>query len=338
MEIISDNTYEINADNLRGNSISFPKGVKQSRLVYHYTSMGGLQGIIQNQKLWFTNLAYMNDMDEVFSGIRAMVDYTANEEYRRIMQNINIDEIRDELFACCLSTDRDLLPMWNYYTKEPNGQGYNIHFHTESLARSLIKENPALDGCEMAYGRIDYCRGSLPKYIAKFEKFMVANISRALLVFSEKLNLFNPEDNAEKSEEIQNMIAQEEKEIAKQIPLLFRYNGKGCRFDRQFPTYFFAFIKKAYFAHEREFRFVIRVPKRKKQQLIDAKIYKYRQSNGLMIPYLDLQFSKDAVRGITVSPTVQSDLAEKSLVSFLDYCDYDVKKGFIVRSEIPVRF
>lgn len=134
-----------------------------------------------------------------------------------------------------------------------------------------------------------------------------------------KLNLFNPEDNAEKSEEIQNMIVQEEKEIAKQIPLLFRYNGKECRFDRQFPTYFFAFIKKAYFAHEREFRFVIRVPKRKKQQLIDAKIYKYRQSNGLMIPYLDLQFSKDAVRGITVSPTVQSDLAEKSLVSFLDY-------------------
>lgn len=176
MEYKPDDTYTINVDNLGEHSITFPKRQKQDQIVYHYTSIGGLQGILQNQKLWFTNLGYMNDMDEVFSGIRAMIDHTANEEYRRILQGINTNEIRDELFACCLSTGCDLLPMWNYYTKEPNGQGYNIHLKTDNLARSLIVENPSLDGCKISYGRIDYCRGSLPRYIAKFEKYMYANI------------------------------------------------------------------------------------------------------------------------------------------------------------------
>lgn len=84
-----------------------------------------------------------------------------------------------------------------------------------------------------------------------------------MLIFSEILNNFNPEGNEEIVAKIQQMIVQEEKELSRQLPSLLQYNGKECRFERKFPTYFYAFIKKAYFAHENEFRFVIRVPKRK---------------------------------------------------------------------------
>ena len=36
--------------------------------IYHYTSISGLKGILENKRLWFTHIDYMNDRDEVIVG------------------------------------------------------------------------------------------------------------------------------------------------------------------------------------------------------------------------------------------------------------------------------
>ena len=59
-----------------------------------------------------------------------------------------------------------------------------------------------------------------------------------------------------------------------------------------------------------------------------------------MIPFLELVFSRDVVKSITISPTVQSDLVELSIQDFLKYCEFEVEdySGFIRHSNVPVRF
>ena len=69
-------------------------------------------------------------------------------------------------------------------------------------------------------------------------------------------------------------------------------------------------------------------------------LYKFRISNGVLVPYLELAFSEDVVKSVTISPTVQSDLVEQSIQDFMNYCNYKVQdfSEFIKHSKVPVRF
>ena len=60
----------------------------------------------------------------------------------------------------------------------------------------------------------------------------------------------------------------------------------------------------------------------------------------MLIPYIELAFSEDVVKSVTISPTVQSDLVELSIQDFMKYCEYDIQdfSEFIRHSKVPVRF
>ena len=69
-------------------------------------------------------------------------------------------------------------------------------------------------------------------------------------------------------------------------------------------------------------------------------IYKFRVGNGILVPFIELSFSSDVVKSITISPTVKSDLVELSIQDFLSYCAFHVEdcSKFIKHSSVPVRF
>ena len=67
MKIESDRT-EVNADRLRNTPITFKKNTK-AKQIYHYTSIVGLEGILSDGKLRFTNIKYLNDKDEIIAGV-----------------------------------------------------------------------------------------------------------------------------------------------------------------------------------------------------------------------------------------------------------------------------
>ena len=100
------------------------------------------------------------------------------------------------------------------------------------------------------------------------------------------------------------------------------------------------FIKRDCFKQEREFRIVITVPDERLAELKEKGAYKFRIGNGILIPFLELSFSEDVVKSITISPTVQSDLVELSIQDFLKYCKFEVEdcSKFIRHSSVPVRF
>ena len=47
------------------------------------------------------------------------------------------------MFVCCFSLDNDSLPMWNYYIKEINNQGFNIEFSDKKIANTLAESTGA---------------------------------------------------------------------------------------------------------------------------------------------------------------------------------------------------
>ena len=69
-EFVNPHEWEINSTVLK-NKIIFPQGTKPKR-IFHYTSIHGLQGILEKRTLRFTNINYLNDKDEITAGIEGL--------------------------------------------------------------------------------------------------------------------------------------------------------------------------------------------------------------------------------------------------------------------------
>ncbi|MBQ4123271.1 hypothetical protein IJD44_06080 [bacterium] len=55
---------------------------------------------------------------------------------------------------------------------------------------------------------------------------------------------------------------------------------------------------------------------------------------------MELKFSEEVAKSITISPTVKSDLVELSIKDFLEYSNFNIQdySTFLKHSKIPVRF
>lgn len=148
---------------LQKSKLAFKKGTK-AKSIYHYTSIGGLQGILSSKTLRFTNIKYMNDKDEIIAGLDSMAKACSASEEEREALLYSFMSHGTQTFVCCFSLEEDSLPMWNYYTKEINSQGYNIEFDDKKLVESILRNNAVLDGCDFAFGIVDYSKDNDSEY------------------------------------------------------------------------------------------------------------------------------------------------------------------------------
>ena len=172
---------QINYSKLENSEIDF-YGVKKRR-IFHYTSIRGLEGILGHRKLHFTNIKYMNDKDEIIAGVESMAKISKDSEKMTEMLRSAVINPGTQTFVCCFSLDEDSLPMWNYYTKEINNQGYNIEFDDRKLAESILRNNSALDGCDLSFGMVYYSKNN----DSAFSKIIVDEILTALNLSVSKL-------------------------------------------------------------------------------------------------------------------------------------------------------
>lgn len=343
MEITSVKT-EINYDLLKDSKINFEKNSRK-KTIFHYTSIGGLEGILFNKKLRFTNIRYMNDKDEIVAGLDSLAKAcTASEEERESLISSFVN-IGAQTFVCCFSLEGDSLPMWNYYTKEVNSQGYNIEFDDKLLVESILKNNPILDGCDFSFGIVDYSKDNDSEYSNIISNELLTSfglsISKLFLTVVKTAQTRHSTAMDQSSlEQWENKITDtEKKRKMNDLPIYF-YNGEKCSFERNPSGNYLYFVKRDCFKQEQECRIVITVPNELLPSLKKSKAYKFRISNGIMVPYLELNFSADVIKSITISPTIQSDLVEQSIEDFSTYCDLKVDdfSKFIKHSTVPVRF
>lgn len=124
----------MNSQNLVSIAFSYflAKG-RPNKTVYHYTTVEALfSGIVSNKRepgseicLWASNCEYMNDPDEIKTGIEfseQFLTHLTGEETK--ISESSIENLKNGAFILSLSRCPDELPMWNTYGN--NAKGINL--------------------------------------------------------------------------------------------------------------------------------------------------------------------------------------------------------------------
>lgn len=307
----------------------YPDGVGNNTMkpisLWHYTSLDGLKGIIQKNKLkfWFTRSDCLNDIKEgneaflVFKEIREQWknDDKVDKEFVELLDQIemsgkkvlflreNQDEINVKLseydaYICSFSKKDDLLEMWRYYSKGKGG--YSLQF--DKALFDEIKNNFLYgDGTTQTYPDVYNVIYNKKKQKELFEEKIRA--CHDLFLFSKDSNIVNKQYIKQTIETILNKYR-------------FRFKNQ-C------------------FSNEQEIRAVICLPKGY-SDTNNHIMLKYRESHEIMIPYLELSISNnDLLKQIKISPFIKNDVAVETTSLYLNSMGYDAK---VKQSTLPVRF
>lgn len=117
--------------------------VPDTQILYHYTSIEALfGGIIVRQPqtdkeicLWMSNCQYMNDPEELNTGIRFASDILKMSPDILEKHASEYQQIKDSLYITSFSAASDCLPMWAMYGK--NGNGIALGFNKEIIEATL---------------------------------------------------------------------------------------------------------------------------------------------------------------------------------------------------------
>jgi len=160
----------------------------------HYTSFPGLRGIIENEELWFSPVAGMNDFQEVSRG-KQMLEVLSNKGqplHEVITELLNEGERSGlafeqayetskggdlfDTFVSCWSTcdlnksEHDNLSMWRGYASDGNGAAILINptdLGLVQLFESHIVAYPVFYETEDAF--IERARGSLAHFLENLQ-------------------------------------------------------------------------------------------------------------------------------------------------------------------------
>ena len=110
------------------------------QLIYHYTGLEGLTGILSGKLLWATDIRYLNDTTEVTFGLERVRQLVAEDESKRfpVPEGLKTFKMvwrnfvyKRQSFVACFCSNPDLLSQWRWY-----GQlGYSIGFDKEALRK-----------------------------------------------------------------------------------------------------------------------------------------------------------------------------------------------------------
>jgi hypothetical protein len=116
--------------------------------LFHYTDLGGLQGIVGNHDLWLTHCRYCNDDEEMHHGYRVAGKVVKDQagtnpskdypEYltaiqRQLTQPVNV-------YICCFCKADNLLSQWRGYGA--NGTGVSIAIDPTGLRDLTGSDSP----------------------------------------------------------------------------------------------------------------------------------------------------------------------------------------------------
>lgn len=119
-------------------------------LIYHYTTISGLIGIISNKELWASDCRFLNDGAEL--------SY-ARDIFMEEVKKLNLPPIEGggyrlpgdsldyfQMYIACFCEDGDLLSQWRGYG---TNQGYSLGFDIDELRTTDIRIKP------VQYGIVD---------------------------------------------------------------------------------------------------------------------------------------------------------------------------------------
>lgn len=256
--------------------------------LFHYTDISAVKSILQNKELWLTHMEFMNDRDELQSGINQILEWVNNLDLIGFSKphqtqafeflkssyegHANFGYAEFPLFSCSFSRADNLLSQWRAYGS------FAIEFYREGL--------------ENDFNLVDCI------YEKKEKLCAVDELARNVL------------------ESISSDIINEG-EIG--LPGHFEYSKLVTEASK---------FKNEHFAEEQEVRIV-------SPKSIKSGEVQFRSKSGILIPYLIKKFDITAIKSIHIGPSVDQELAEKSLRALL--MSLELERISIHKSNIPYR-
>lgn len=123
-------------------------------LLFHYTSSGGMRGILESTRLWATNYRFLNDASEVEYGVAlfeslvqerrtSSTSEVISEFLTRTLRTANAFDGMFDCYIACFCEQDDLLNQWRVYAG--TGGGYALGFRAKEIGRRWGDLLPAQD-------------------------------------------------------------------------------------------------------------------------------------------------------------------------------------------------
>jgi len=111
--------------------------IQAGSLLFHYTDLNGLKGIVAEHDLWLTHALYCNDEAEVKLGINVARDQihallnqsqgiAPKKEYLEALNELLKEPPQEGVYICCFCEKGDELTQWRAYGANGNGVSVQI--------------------------------------------------------------------------------------------------------------------------------------------------------------------------------------------------------------------
>lgn len=266
-------------------------------ILYHYTSLLGLKGIVENGKIWATNILYLNDSEEFFNAMEAFnsvfdtmwdtpeeID-SLNESEQDFLSSLShrIEDIFEDnedgfkVFVSSFSENADKLSQWRGYC--PSGSGICIGFDFENLNN--------LSGCQLV--KCIYVKQSMSSSEEQ------DGFNQVYKFIKGYLTAFQSFENEENRKEKTKILLQD--------------------FEKDFLK-FAARIKHPGFKEENEWRLILTLDEKSDDKIL------YRSGKSMLVPYVEIDIrdknKQMNIPDVWVGPTPHSYLSRNSIIDFLN--------------------
>lgn len=293
-------------------------------VIYHYTDVFGLMGILKDGGFRVSHSYFMNDNSEIMytigvvkEVIHEMIvdetdakisefyilldkyadDYITKEKGEKWIKSRSA-QYRASEYILSFSLNGDSLNVWSSFT---GGSGYNIGIDYKRFEQLIID-----------------------KFKSKpISSRVIYDVGKQHLIIKGKIQQYRDLVVRYKGDPLLDL-----EEVAKRFFISLRL--------------FACFFKNPVFACDEEFRIIFfNYP-----QIIDSYIKPmYRAKNNLLIPYINIlvnvnnnSISRLPVMSIRIGPTNFSDMAKEGLSYYLYDSGYDIENIQVVNSQIPLRY
>ena len=131
--------------------------LRRTPIIYHYTTIAGLQGILQSNSLWASAAYCLNDSSEIEYGCKLVLnELTRWQETNRGIESFAIDVLRGlenaflnplsrlsrsaTIYVACFCEDDNLLSQWRAYGQ---AGGYSIGFEVDRTWETMAFKSPS---------------------------------------------------------------------------------------------------------------------------------------------------------------------------------------------------
>jgi hypothetical protein len=291
-------------------------------LIYHYTDVAGLQGILESNSLWASAAYFLNDFSEIEYDCKIVLEVFAEwQELNKGIQSFETTALRGlegvfahpssrisrslTTFVACFCQKGNLLSQWRAYGQ---AGGYSLGFEINPNDTSIALTVP---------GGFWELRLAKVLYDEHLQRDRIRQIMGRMF------------------EAIRDNVPGDE--VSAELKRLLLSQIVGCGVELLLDAV--VTFKNPAFEEENEWRLVVRPSVLRTQNEQRSNLtspIKFRRSRGSLVPYLELRPKepKLPLRSIRYGPSLQASRVENPLKMFLS--SYGFSEVTVTGSEMPV--